>query len=84
MPGWVIGRGTPTIGVGAGLGIPAGPGIGCGTPAVAGGRAGWTGLKAPVPAGRGAPWAAIGWLGRGTEDAGAAGVAIAGRGGNIG
>ena len=39
-PGWVMGRGAAAIGVGAGRGIPAGPGIGWGTPAAAGGRAG--------------------------------------------
>ncbi len=87
-PGWVTGRATgcgagrciPAIGVGAGAagrGMPAGPGIGCGTPAVGAGRCADAGANAPVAAGRGA-WVAIGWLGRGTAGwDGARGAAVA-------
>ena len=64
-----MGLGAAVIGVGAGRGIPAGPGIGCGTPA--GGRAGCTGENAPVGEGLATGWAAIGWLGRGTDETGA-------------
>ena len=86
MPGWVMGRARRPSASGAGRGMPAGPGMGWGTPAVGAGRAGCTGAKVPVAAGRATPWAwaDIGWLGRGTDDAGGAWQTIAGRGGNMG